>query len=88
MKKALLYTTLGLLAFTGCNNDEDPIQPTGNYSVLRFEFPQGNNPFDEEIKEIHDKYDVYLLYKDITDTDLNRQWQSLGTGKLLPPPPP
>ena len=83
MKKALLYTTLGLLAFTGCNNDEDPIQPTGNYSVLRFEFPQGNNPFDEEIKEIHDKYDVYLLYKDITDTDLNRQWQSLGTGKLL-----
>ncbi|MCX4368505.1 MAG: hypothetical protein OSJ41_03215 [Duncaniella sp.] len=82
MKKALLYTTLGLLALTGCSSEE-PLQPTGNYSVLRFEFPQGNNPFDEDIREIHDEYDVYLLYKDITDTDLNRQWQSLGTGKLL-----
>lgn len=83
MKKTLLYTVLGLLSLCSCSSEEDPIQPSGNYSVLRFEFPQGNNEFDMDIKEMHDKYDVYLLYKDITDTDLNRQWQSLGTGKLL-----
>lgn len=83
MKKTLLYTLFGLLALTSCIKDEDPIQPSGNYSVLRFDFPQGNNPYDQEIVEIHDQYGIYVIYKDITDQDINRQWQSLGTGKPL-----
>lgn len=81
MKKALIYTVLGLLSLTACQ-DEDPITPSGNYSVLRFDFPQGNNDFDMDIKEIHDIYGVYLLYKDITLADINRRWTSLGTGNL------
>lgn len=83
MKKSLLYITFAsLLTLSACAPSEDPITPSGNYSVLRMEFPQGNNPWDEEIKEIHDKYGVYLLYKGITPADLNRKWKSVGTGKL------
>ena len=82
MKKTILYTLLGLLSLSSCSKDEDPIQPSGNYSVLRFDFPQGNNPYDEDIVKIHDIYNTYIIYKDITAQDLNRQWQGLGTGKL------
>ena len=66
---------------TGCYNEND-VTPSGNYSVLRFEFPQGNNSWDKEIEEIHNIYGVYLIYKDISTQDLNRKWTSLGTGKL------
>lgn len=68
---------------TACTPSEDPITPSGNYSVLRMEFPQGNNSWDEDIKEIHDKYGVYLLYKDITPADLNRKWTGIGTGNSI-----
>ena len=66
---------------TGCYNEND-VTPSGNYSVLRFEFPQGNNSWDKEIEEIHNIYGVYLIYKDISTQDLNRKWTSLVTGKL------
>ena len=82
MKRTALYTLLGLLAMSSCVKDEDPIVPSGNYSVLRFDFPQGNNPYDNDIVDIHDVYGTYIIYKDITPQDLNRQWQGLGTGKL------
>ena len=59
---------------------EDDLTPSGNYSVTKFAFPQGNNAWDMDIKDIHDKYNVYLIYKEVTFVDLNRQWQSLGTG--------
>ena len=59
---------------------EDDLTPSGNYSVTKFTFPQGNNAWDMDIKDIHDKYNVYLIYKEVTFVDLNRQWQSLGTG--------
>ncbi len=36
MKRTILYTTLGLLSLTACNSDEVALDPTGNYSVLRF----------------------------------------------------
>lgn len=80
MKRTFLYTLVGLLSLTACESDEGPLQPSGNYSVLRFDFPQGNNPWDDDIVDIHDEYGTYVIYKDITDQDINRQWQSLGTG--------
>ena len=82
MKRTILYTTLGLLSLTACNSDEEALDPTGNYSVLRFEFPQGDNDFDHEIKSIYDDYGIFIIYKDITSADLNRRWTSLGTDKL------
>lgn len=83
MKRILfLLTTSLLFMLTSCYNEDD-VTPSGNYSAIRFEFPQGNNEWDKEIKAIHDTYGVYLLYKDVTELDLNRQWTSLGTGKLF-----
>ena len=82
MKRFIYITVASLTTMTACTPSEDPITPSGNYSVLRMEFPQGNNSWDEDIKEIHDKYGVYLLYKDITPADLNRKWTGIGTGKL------
>ncbi len=82
MKRFIYITVASLITMTACTPSEDPITPSGNYSVLRMEFPQGNNSWDEDIKEIHDKYGVYLLYKDITPADLNRKWTGVGTGKL------
>ena len=35
---------------TSCYNEGD-VTPSGNYSVLRLEFPQGNNSWDKEIKD-------------------------------------
>lgn len=78
MKRFIYITVASLITMTACTPSEDPITPSGNYSVLRMEFPQGNNSWDEDIKEIHDKYGVYLLYKDITPADLNRKWTGIG----------
>lgn len=81
MKRTILYMLFGLLTLTACDKSDDPLEPSGNYSVLRFDFPQGNNPYDQDIVDIHDEYGTYVIYKDITDQDINRQWQSLGTSK-------
>ena len=65
-----------------CYSEED-LTHSGNYSVTKFIFPQGDNAWDMDIKDIHDRYNVYLIYKEVTFVDLNRQWQSLGTGDLF-----
>lgn len=82
MKKIVFYAIAASFMLSACDMTEDPITPSGNYSVLRMTFPQGDNAWDEEIKQIHDTYGVYLLYKDITAADLNRKWTGIGTGKL------
>ena len=82
MKQKLFIIALScIFMMTGCYHEDD-VTPSGNYSVLRFEFPQGDNSWDKEIEEIHNKYGVYLIYKNVTAQDLNRKWTSLGTGKL------
>lgn len=73
----------GVLVFGSCSDDEGAITPSGNYSPIRGEFPQGDSEYDDVIKEISEKYGVYLLYKDITEQDLNRTWVSTGTGPLI-----
>ena len=54
----LILLTWGLLA--SCN-DEDTIIPREAEVVLRYEFPQGTNEWDEIAKEIKEKHDVYLI---------------------------
>ena len=79
MRTISLFFILSSLFFvTACK--EDPIEPSGNYSVLRLTFPQGDSDYDKELKEIHDTYDTYVLYRGITLPDLNREWTSVGTG--------
>lgn len=79
--KIILLAASLLFMLTACNKESD-LTPSDNFSIVRFTFPQGNNSWDADIKAIYDEYNVYLIYKDVTPQDLNRQWTSLGTGKL------
>ena len=71
----------GLVSFTSCHKEEE-IVPSGNYSPIRGGFPQGTSKYDSLIYDIKQEYGVYLIYKDITEEDLNRDWVSVGTGDL------
>ena len=84
MKKYLLTFTIilaGLVSFSACNEEEE-IVPSGDYSPIRGGFPQGTTAYDSLIYDIKQEFGVYLLYKDITEEDLNRDWVSVGTGDI------
>lgn len=66
---------------SSCHQEEEII-PTGDYSPIRGGFPQGTTVYDSLIYDIKQEYSVYLLYKDITEEDLNRDWVSAGTGDI------
>ena len=66
---------------SSCHQEEEII-PTGDYSPIRGGFPQGTTVYDSLIYDIKQEYGVYLLYKDITEEDLNRDWVSAGTGDI------
>ncbi len=73
----LILLTWGLLA--SCS-DEDTIIPREADVVLRYEFPQGTNEWDEIAKEMKEKHDVYLIYKGYSSLDFSRAWTiSSGT---------
>ena len=71
----------GTVMFSSCHEDEEII-PTGDYSPIRGGFPQGTSEYDSLIYDIKQEFGVYLLYKDITEEDLNRDWVSVGTGDI------
>lgn len=75
MNKLLYTIAIGAALFsTACTPSEDDIIPSGNYSVIHMDFPQGNNSYDQDLVKIHDDYGTYVLYKDIWTADLNRKW--------------
>ena len=83
--KNLIYCLLGCLVLTACY-DEEPLTPTdseGMGGLLRFEFPQGNNSWDDDIVEIQEKFGIYLIYDDVDSTDLNRKWTSDGGSSMI-----
>ena len=79
--KGAIFLLAGLVLFNACDEEEN-ITPSGNYSPIRGGFPQGNTEYDSLINNIKQEYGVYLLYKDITEEDLNRDWVSAGTGDI------
>ena len=84
MKKHLFTAAIALAALmlTVACKEEESLTPSGNYSPIRGGFPQGTTVYDSIINDIKKEYGVYLLYKDITEEDLNRDWVSAGTGDL------
>lgn len=83
MKKYLIIILAGLTLLSACRESEDAITPSGNYSPIRGGFPQGDSKYDSIINDIKNEFGVYLLYKDITEADLNREWVSTGTGDIF-----
>jgi hypothetical protein len=85
MKKHLFTAAIilaSLATLCACYEEEE-ITPSGNYSPIRGGFPQGDSKYDSLIYDIKQEYGVYLLYKDITEEDLNRDWVSVGTGDIF-----
>lgn len=85
MRRFIKYTLIilaTLTSFVACRNYDDEITPSGNYSPIGEKFPQGTTAEDSIIMKIKDDYGVYLLYKNITDANMNRTWISSGTGDI------
>ena len=57
---------------------EDDIIPSEKTMVLRFDFPQGNNSWDEDLVKINEEFGVCMIYKDIEEGDYNRSWTGGG----------
>lgn len=76
-----IIAVVAIFATVSCSQDE-VLTPSGNYSPIRGGFPQGNSKQDSIINEIKKEYGVYLIYKEINEKDLNREWVSTGTGPL------
>ena len=81
--KRIIYTAttaiICLLSLTACSDSEDSITPSGNYSPIRGGFPQGDTEYDSLINIIKKEYGVYLLYKDITEEDLQKLYEDYIT---------
>ena len=80
--KATFIVLATAAAITACRGGEEEITPSGNYSPIRGGFPQDTTELDLVIYDIKQEYGVYLLYKDVREEDMNRDWISAGTGDI------
>ena len=73
-----VWILLFCLTFSSCYN-EDIINPTPDPLALAggFEFPQGNNSWDNDVMKIYQDFGVKIIYKDITEKDLNKMVESV-----------
>lgn len=71
------FFALFLLCLAACKKEAKLTPSDSENSVVRYQFPQGNNVWDKHFEEIHDKFGIYIIYKDITNPDLNRTWTGI-----------
>ena len=74
-RKIILYVLCLCWSFLSCKEENAltaKVEECGG--MLRFEFPQGTNAWDDDIREIQEEFGVYVIYKDIDTSDLNRTW--------------
>ena len=58
----LLLLVIGLSLFLSGCYDEDKAEPSGDYSPVRFEFPQGNESWDKLFEQIYDNFGICVIY--------------------------
>jgi hypothetical protein len=81
--KRYVIIILGIWALQACSKEE-ALTPTALESAIsKFDFPQGDSPTDNVIKEIYEEYGVKLIYKDFTESDVNRTWKSPEDGSFI-----
>ena len=74
MKKINLYIlALCALFLFSCNDEDDVV--ISEKKENRFDLPQGNHDFDDQIVEWNNKYGTYVLYK-FSNPDINYQFTS------------
>ena len=74
LKKFKIFIwTLILFGSVSCV-DNDNIGPIEKVNFLQFDFPQGNALWDKEIEQIAKDWGMYIIYKNVDSTHLNRMW--------------
>ncbi|HJA14158.1 MAG TPA: putative zinc-binding metallopeptidase [Candidatus Butyricimonas faecavium] len=69
--------------FSACYDEDKIIPLESDDEILRYEFPQGENAWDQDIVEISEQFGVYLIYKNFKENDFNRSWTGSGLGGTL-----
>ena len=69
-----LYSLLGCVLFFSCYNEDTLTDDASGEDLVRFEFPQGTNSWDDDVVAIKEKFNVCIIYKDFQASDLNRTW--------------
>ncbi|MFR7876399.1 MAG: hypothetical protein ACLU4J_08395 [Butyricimonas paravirosa] len=59
-----IFVGLALFLLSSCHEDET-LTPRPLEMELRYEFPEGNNAWDQDLVEIADKFKTYLIYKNL-----------------------
>lgn len=63
-----------MMLISACSREEEELTSLNLFSPTRFDFPQGNNSWDDKIVEIQKEFGISLIYKDFTYKDLNKNW--------------
>lgn len=80
IRKIFWMTVLALLSLSACTDDD--LGTVEKASVLRFEFPQGNDAWDREFNQIAEDWGMYVIYRDIDSMVLNRSWTNPSSGAV------
>lgn len=88
MKKKLIpYIFWGIsLLILSCSDDDGRLPHRDDFEPCRFDFPQGTSVADKEIQRIHEETGAYIIYKNITSKDLNRNWIDPGSTSFVGTP--
>ena len=82
MKFKYIFNLLLLVTVVACN-DEDKLYPRSEdaSSISRFEFPQGNSTWDQDLEEIANTFGTIPIYTAFDSLDLNQAWSGTYTIK-------
>ena len=75
----IILSAAVILGFAACN-DEDALTPNPDTAGVTYEFPEGNNAWDQDLQEIANEFGVKCIYKNLTLEDLTRSWTASGSG--------
>ncbi|WP_065219185.1 MULTISPECIES: hypothetical protein [Butyricimonas] len=88
MKYKNIFSLIFLLATLVACDDEKKLYPRSEdaSSISRFEFPQGSNPWDQDLEEIANAFGTIPIYTAFDTLDLNQAWSGTFTIKYYGEP--
>lgn len=69
-----------LLGVSAC--EEDELYPREHKADFIKQFPEGDNPWDLDLKEIANQFGVKCIYDNLSSEDITRVWASTSSGKM------
>ena len=72
LKNIALSTIMACFGLWAC--DEEALQPNPASTGITFEFPEGDNAWDQDLQNIAQRFTTKCIYKNITVDDLTRSW--------------